>query len=74
MLIRLDFLPERIWVSIHQQHDSVVPFLVVGVEIVAAHAVAAIAGLVQSKAIAVKLQAFGLLAVANHSFARIVFV
>lgn len=53
MLICLNLLPERIWVTIHQRHYCIVPFLVVGVEVVAAHTVAAITGLVQSKAVAV---------------------
>lgn len=39
-----------------------------------AHTVAAITGLVQSKAITVKFQALGLLAVADHPFPSVVFV
>lgn len=46
MLIRLNFLPKRVWVTIHQRHYSIVPFLVVSVKVVAAYTVAAIACLV----------------------------
>lgn len=53
MLIRLDLLSKWIRVTIHQRHYSIVPFLVVGIEVMAAHTVAAIACLVQSKAVTV---------------------
>ena len=53
MLIRLYFLPKRIGVTIHQRHNSIISFLVVDIEIVAAHTVAAITCLVQSKAVTI---------------------
>lgn len=72
VLVGLDLLAEGIGVSIHQRHDCAVPLILVDVEVVAAHAVAAIAGLVESEAVAVELQAFGFLAVALDLLARCV--
>lgn len=66
VLVVLNFLAEGVRVAIHEGHDGVVPLLVVDVQVVATHTVTPLTGLVESEAIAVKLEALGLLAVANH--------
>lgn len=66
MLVVLNLLAEGIGIPVHQRHYGVVSFLVVDIQIVAANAVAAVAGLVEPKAIAVQLQTLSLLAIAHH--------
>lgn len=68
MLVVLDLLAEGVGIPVHQRHYGVVSFLIVDVQVVAADAVAAVAGLVEPKTIAVQLQTLGFLAIANHFF------
>lgn len=55
VLVILDFLAEGIGIAIHKRHYCVVSLLLVDVQVVAAHTVAAFAGLVEAEAIAVEL-------------------
>jgi len=70
VLVVLDLHAEGIGVSVHQAHDRVASLLGIGFQVVAPHAVAALAGEVQSETVAVQFQAFGFPAVALHPLAR----
>lgn len=70
VLVVLDLLAEGIRIAIHEGHYSVVSLVLVDLQVVAAHAVATVAGLVEPETVAVELQAFGFFAVALDLLAR----
>ena len=55
VLVGLDLLTEGIGIAIHEGHYCVVSLVLVDLQIVAAHAVATIAGLVEAETITVEL-------------------
>lgn len=55
VLVGLDLLAEGIGIAVHEGHYSVVSLVLVDLKVVAAHAVAAIAGLVETETITVEL-------------------
>lgn len=74
MLVVFYFLSERVRVPVHEGQDGVVPLFIVNVQVVAPDAVAPLAGLVQSEAVAVEFQTFGFFTVAKHLLARVSFL
>lgn len=68
MLIGLDLLPERIRIPVHQNHNCIIPLIIIDLQVMAAHAIASLTCLIQPEAVAIQFEALGLLAVAKDLF------
>jgi len=66
MFIVLDFLSKRVRVAVHQSQNRVIPLLSIDLKIMAAYAVAAVAGKIKSKAVTIKLKTFRLFTIAGN--------
>ena len=73
VLVILNFLSKGIGIPVHEWHYGVVSFFLIDVQIVTSDAVTPVAGLVQPKAVAVELQTFSFLAIADNFFVPTLF-
>lgn len=72
VFVVIDFLTERVRVSVHEDHNSVTSLFCVLFQIMATNTVTTFACLIDSETVAVELEAFGLFAIAINFFRQCV--